>query len=219
VFTGLIEALGTLRARERRGPGFVLRVDAPFEAFVLGESIAVSGVCLTVTRFERGGFEADVSLETARKTTLGALPLGARLNLERSLRLGDRLGGHLVSGHVDAVGRCVGREPAGDSERFVFELPVELRRYVAQKGSIAVDGTSLTVNAVDGARFDVMIIPHTRAETTFHALAAGDAVNLEVDPIARYVARWLDTEPRSRDESSLVATLRGAGILPSEPER
>ena len=157
----------------------------------LGDSIAVSGVCLTAVELTGDGFWADVSGETLSRTTLGALRPGDPVNLEKALTPTTRLGGHLVSGHVDGVGRVAERRPEARSVRFVIEAPCELARYIAEKGSIAVDGVSLTVNRVDGARFDLNIVPHTLAETTLDRFAPGRAVNLEVDVIARYLERLL----------------------------
>jgi riboflavin synthase len=192
VFTGLVQAVGTLAARQRRGDGARLEVVAPFEKLALGESINVMGVCLTVAALSPRGFEADASVETLAKTTLGGLPIGSPLDLERALRLEDRLGGHIVSGHVDGVGSLVSRAPLGEAEELVFQAPTELMRSIAAKGSIAVDGVSLTVNAVEGDRFTVAVIPRTREETTLGRLAPRSAVNLEIDVLARYVLRALD---------------------------
>jgi riboflavin synthase len=194
MFTGLIEGVGRLDARDARGGDARLRIAAgtlPFDGVALGESIAVNGVCLTVVAFDGHGFEADASNETLALTTLGALPVGHPLNLERAMRPDDRLGGHLVSGHVDGVGRVLAIEPDARAQRWRFAAPAALLRYVAQKGSICVDGVSLTVNAVDAAGFEVALIPHTVAHTAFAATAAGDPVNLEVDVVARYVERLL----------------------------
>ncbi|HEY0309852.1 MAG TPA: riboflavin synthase [Luteimonas sp.] len=194
MFTGLVQGVGTLLAREPRGGDARLRIafgtlDAPDVA--LGESIAVNGCCLTVVGFDAAGFEADASNETLALTTLGQLPPGAALNLERALRADDRLGGHLVSGHVDGIGRVLAIAADGRAQRWRFAAPAPLRRYIARKGSITVDGTSLTVNAVDADGFEVMLVPHTVAHTAFAATRAGDAVNLEVDLVARYVERLL----------------------------
>ena len=211
MFTGLVAATGVLAAREPRGPGARLSLSAAFDdgPFTLGESIAVDGVCLSVDALTTTGFEADASAETLARTTLGGLSPGAVLHLERSLRAGSLIGGHLVTGHVDGVGALVSRAPVGEAVAMVFRVPPELARYVAEKGSIAVDGVSLTVNAVDSrARsaahatnettaantFDVMIIPHTPAKTKLGALRPGDPVNLEVDLVARYVARLMSAE-------------------------
>ena len=194
MFTGLVEGVGRLESRAALGGDARLRIATgtmPFERVALGESIAVNGVCLTVVGFDAAGFEADASNETLALTTLGALPPGRPLNLERAMRPDDRLGGHLVSGHVDGVGRVLSIAPDARAQRWRFAAPPALLRYVAQKGSICVDGVSLTVNAVDDAGFEVALVPHTVAHTAFAATAAGDPVNLEVDLVARYVERLL----------------------------
>jgi riboflavin synthase len=196
MFTGLVEGVGHLVSREARGGDARLRIAAgtlPFERVALGESIAVNGVCLTVVAFDERGFEADASNETLSLTTLGALAPGRPLNLERAMRPDDRLGGHLVSGHVDGVGRVEAVAPDARAQRWRFAAPPPLLRYVAQKGSICVDGVSLTVNAVDATGFEVALVPHTVAHTAFAATAVGDPVNLEVDLVARYVERLLST--------------------------
>ena len=194
MFTGLIEGVGRLASREARGGDARLRIDAgtlPFGDVQLGESIAVNGVCLTVVTFDATGFDADASTETLSLTTLGALPPGRAVNLERAMRPTDRLGGHMVSGHVDGVGRVASVHEDARAQRWRFEAPPSLLRYIATKGSICVDGVSLTVNAVDEAGFEVALVPHTVAHTAFGQTAVGDAVNLEVELVARYVERLL----------------------------
>ena len=194
MFTGLIEGIGRLASRQTCGGDARLRIDVgslPFAAVQLGESIAVNGVCLTVVAFDARSFEADASTETLALTTLGELPLGRALNLERAMRPTDRLGGHMVSGHVDGVGRVQQVRDDARAQRWRFGAPAALLRYVAGKGSICVDGVSLTVNAVDGEGFEVALVPHTVAHTAFGATTVGDAVNLEVDLVARYVERLL----------------------------
>jgi riboflavin synthase len=193
MFTGLVAATGELAGREARGPGarLVLRAAFAAEPLALGESIAVDGVCLSVVEILPDGFAVDATAETLARTTLGALELGHGLNLERSLRAGDRLGGHLVSGHVDGVGRLAARRPLGEALELCFALPEGLSRFVAEKGSIAVNGTSMTVNAVRADTFDVAVIPITQRETNLGALAVGDPVNVEVDLVARYVDRLM----------------------------
>ena len=213
MFTGLIEAVGTLAARAERGPGARLTVRGPLRDLALGESIAVNGVCLTVDAIADGGFEADASQETLAKTTLGALPLGARVNLERALTLEKRLGGHLVSGHVDGVGALVSRRPMGEAEHLAFRAPPELMRFIAAKGSIAVDGTSLTVNEVSGDGFAVAIIPRTRGETRIDDVRPGDPVNLEIDLVARYVLRLLEAKPAETKDAALLELLRRNGYV------
>lgn len=194
MFTGIIESVGTLAQRDARGGDARLRIAVgtlPFADATLGESISVNGVCLTVVAFDAGHFEADASTETLALTTLGALREGAALNLERAMRPSDRLGGHLVSGHVDGVGRVLDVRDDARAQRWRFAMPAALAKYVAHKGSICVDGVSLTVNAVDVEAFEVALVPHTVAHTAFAATAVGDAVNLEVDLVARYLERLL----------------------------
>jgi riboflavin synthase len=196
MFTGLIQAVGRLQARELRGGDQRLRFAwgaLPAHDIALGESIAVSGCCLTVVEFDAQGWSADVSNESLALTTLGQLPIGAAVNLERALLPTTRLGGHLVSGHVDGLGAVAKVWDDGRSQRWRFTAPPAVLRYVAAKGSIAVDGVSLTVNAVDAEGFEVNLVPHTVAHTAFGETAAGAAVNLEVDTIARYVERLLAT--------------------------
>ena len=194
MFTGLIEGIGSLAARELRGGDARLRIDTgtlPFGDVALGESVAVNGVCLTVVAFGAAHFEADASNETLALTTLGALPVGRALNLERAMRPSDRLGGHLVSGHVDGVGRVLSIHDDARAQRWRFSAPQALSKYIAKKGSVCVDGTSLTVNEVDAEGFEVALVPHTVSHTAFAQTQAGDAVNLEVDLVARYVERLL----------------------------
>ncbi|BAU48659.1 riboflavin synthase subunit alpha [Sulfurifustis variabilis] len=194
MFTGIIQAIGSVRALEPRGGDAHLRIQSgalDLADVREGDSIAVNGVCLTAIAVGPEGFAADASAETLGRTTLGRLKAGDRVNLEKALALGDRLGGHLVSGHVDGVGRVRARERAARSERFTIEAPPGLARYIAEKGSICVDGVSLTVNAVDENRFTVNIVPHTLGATTLGDLGEGAAVNLEVDLLARYLERLL----------------------------
>ncbi len=193
MFTGLVTDLGRIQRVDRKGDDVRLMIDTAYDldAIEMGASIACSGACLTVVEKGDSGFAADVSGETLSKTTLGDWAEGTRINLEQSLCLGDSLGGHLVSGHVDAVASVIDVRPDGDSLRFVIGIPDGYTGYIAPKGSVALDGVSLTVNEVEDARFGVNIIPHTAENTTFGTLAPGDRVNLEVDLIARYVARLL----------------------------
>jgi riboflavin synthase len=194
MFTGIILAAGRLVSVTGRGGDLELGIDTAtldMSRIAVGDSVCVQGVCLTATRIEGPLFHADVSRETLAKTTLGSLRAGARVNLEPSLRAGDALGGHLVSGHVDAVGRLVDVQEDARSRRLQFELPKALMRFVAPKGSICIDGVSLTVNEVVGERFEVNIIPHTREVTTLAGLSCGDGVNVEIDVIARYIDRLL----------------------------
>lgn len=192
MFTGIVQAVGRIARIEPRGGDTRLLIEAgslDLADVTVGDSICVAGVCLTVIALDGTRFAADVSVETLSRTTIGALQIGAGVNLEKSLRLADRLGGHLVSGHVDGIGRVVSVEPDARSQRWVFELPEALSRYVAAKGSVCIDGVSLTVNAVAGHRFGVNLIPHTIEFTTFRDKHVGDGVNIEVDLIARYVER------------------------------
>ncbi|WP_426662710.1 riboflavin synthase [Rhodanobacter aciditrophus] len=194
MFTGIIQSVGRIRRLEPRGGDLRLHVDTDgldLSDVQLGDSIAVSGVCLTAVALETQGFAADVSNETLSLTTLGQLRPGDPVNLEKALRLADRLGGHLVSGHVDGLGKVVSMTPDARSQRWIFEVPAGVAHYIAAKGSVCIDGTSLTVNEVAGHRFGVNLIPHTVEHTTFHAKRAGDAVNIEVDVIARYVERLI----------------------------
>ena len=190
MFTGIVTAIGRIVSAKPHGDGLRLRVDAPgfgMEDVALGDSISIQGVCHTVVAKDAGGFEVDTSRATLEVTT--GLEAGRAVNLEKSLRLADRLGGHLVQGHVDGVGTVAAFDDLGGSWRLAIDAPAELSRYVARKGSIAVDGVSLTVNAVDGHRFEMNIIPHTLAATTLAHLRAGARVNLEVDLLARYLER------------------------------
>jgi len=194
MFTGIIQSVGRIARLEPRGGDVRLHVDSAdldLTDVQLGDSIAVSGVCLTAVALEARGFAADVSNETLSLTTLGALKPGDPVNLEKALRLADRLGGHMVSGHVDGLGKVVSVAPDGRSQRWTFEVPAALARYIAAKGSVCIDGTSLTVNEVSGFRFGVNLIPHTVEHTAFRAKRAGDAVNIEVDVVARYIERLL----------------------------
>jgi riboflavin synthase len=197
VFTGIIKAKGLIGAVEKRGGDVRLRVTTPalpWSEYEIGDSIAVNGVCLTAVRLLENGFDTDVSVETLDVTTLKQLTVGDAVNLEPALRVGDALGGHLVSGHVDGIGRMTAREDDARSIRMTFEVPGELSRYIARKGSICVDGVSLTINEVSGNTFGLNIIPHTAEVTTMGAYEAGTAVNIEVDLLARYIERMLGSE-------------------------
>lgn len=192
MFTGIVQDLGRVTARTERGGDVELTIEADrLEAgrLAIGDSIAVNGVCLTVTKLEGRRFSADVSRETLGVTTLAGLAAGDAVNLEPALRAGDALGGHLVSGHVDGVATLLARRQDARSERYEFEVPAALARFVAARGSVSLDGVSLTVNGVEGVRFGVNIIPHTLAVTTLGRLRAGARVNLEVDLVARYLDR------------------------------
>ena len=194
MFTGIVTGLGTVSALVPLGGGRDMRlvIVAPWPdvgAIPIGASIACSGCCLTVVERGEGWFAVTASAETLSKTTLGGWQVGTRVNLERPLRVGDELGGHIVAGHVDGVGHVASTRPDHGSSRWTFSAPEGLARYIAKKGSIAVDGVSLTVNEVDSATFGVNIIPHTTEMTGFSMLRPGDPVNLEIDTVARYVAR------------------------------
>ena len=196
MFTGIVTDIGEIvsvdpgdKKGDRR---FVIATKHDMTPIAIGASIACSGCCLTVVEKNKDGFAVEVSAESLDKTHLGDWQVGGRLNLELSLKLGDELGGHLVYGHVDGVGRIVSMTPEGGSVRFVFEAPPELARFIASKGSVAIDGISLTVNEVEGNRFGVNIIPHTQAVTTLGQATPGQRVNLEVDMLARYVQRLLE---------------------------
>ena len=194
MFTGIVTDIGEIRALETRGDTRIeIYTTYDIGAVDIGASIACSGPCLTVVAKgvagERSWFAVQASAETLSKTTIGSWKVGRRVNLERSLRVGDEMGGHIVSGHVDGLAKVVSRKPEGDSVRLGFEVPEELKRYVAPKGSVALDGVSLTVNEVSGAKFGVNLIPHTLQVTTFGDLKVGDRVNMEIDVLARYVAR------------------------------
>ena len=192
MFTGIIIATGRVIAITDKGGDLEIGIEAAAldpSRLNVGDSVSVQGVCLTVTRRDGAVFLADVSRETLSKTTLGTFKAGSRVNLEPALRAGDALGGHMVSGHVDAVGRLTAAHEDARSWRLEFELPAALMRFVAPKGSICIDGVSLTVNQADGRRFDVNIIPHTRAVTSLGDLAVGAPANVEIDLIARYLER------------------------------
>lgn len=192
MFTGIIQAVGTVRQITNLEAGCRIRIECPElepAGWQTGDSVAVSGCCLTALEIDESGFSADLSAETLARTTLGALEDGGEVNLEPALALGDRLGGHLVSGHVDGLAEVVSVTSAGESRIFRFRVTSESARYVAVKGSVTLDGVSLTVNAVEANEFEVNLIPHTLAVTTLGRLASGDRVNLEVDLLARYLER------------------------------
>ena len=211
MFSGLVKGIGRIARRDDHGDDrrFVVELGgAGVGPLAVGGSIAVNGVCLTATAVTPTTFSADVSAATLAVTTLGALGVGDRVNLEPPLKAGDPLDGHIVTGHVDGVGEVVGVEAVGSSTRLVVAVPAELSRYMAAKGSVAVDGVSLTVNAVAGVQFEVNIIPHTQNVTVIGGYARGTAVNIEVDMLARYLERLLRTEP---DTGVDLATLRKHG--------
>jgi len=193
VFTGIIQGKGEVIAARPMGGGISFSIKADFELDnpTEGESIAVNGVCLTAREIDGHTFWADVSPESLTRTSLGSVAVGGKVNLERALRLSDRLGGHLVSGHVDAVAKVVSRKKLGEFTIFSFQLPPDLDRYIVEKGSITINGISLTVNSCEGGVFSVSIIPHTLDITTLGALRSGDTANLEVDIIGKYVEKLL----------------------------
>jgi len=208
MFTGIIQAVGHVAASEARGGDCRLRVATgklDLSDVKLGDSIATNGVCLTVVELPGDGFIADVSVETLTHTTLGALKKGARVNLEKALTASSRLGGHLVSGHVDGVGEVISLHADARATRYRLRAPDMLARYIAHKGSICVDGVSLTVNAVVGAEFELAIVPHTTAETIFGDYRPGSRVNLEVDVIARYLERLLMGEKAADPDASGIS--------------
>jgi len=197
MFTGIVQGMGTVRAIEPRGGDATIVFDTgdvSLAGIELGGSIAVNGVCLTATQFDASSFRADVSRETLNLTTLGDCTVGTPVNVEKALLAGQALGGHYVTGHVDGVGQLVARHDDARSVRMEFQVPAELARYVARKGSICIDGVSLTVNGAQGDRFDVNLVPHTLDVTTLGRLQPGSRVNLEVDIIARYVERMMHPE-------------------------
>jgi riboflavin synthase len=225
MFTGLVETRGTIDRLTRHGRDarLVVRGELEREPLALGESIAVDGVCLTVATIVEPGpgacvFEADASVETLEKTTIGELSNGAHVNLERAMPLGGRMGGHIVSGHVDGVGRIAEKTPVGGAVKVAFQLPAELMRYIAPKGSICISGVSLTVNNVHGDRFDVVLVPHTREKTSLDALPIGARVNIEVDLLARYVARLLE-HGRSTSDAHVTDPLSNAASDAAWTER
>lgn len=214
MFTGLVETTGKLVRRTASGRDARLVVTGALggEPLELGESIAVDGVCLTVAAIvDAQTFEADASSETLAKTTLGALEPGRLVNLERALAVGQRMGGHIVTGHVDGVGKIVSKEPISGALKVTFEAPSDLAKFIAAKGSICVSGVSLTVNGVNGSKFDVMLIPHTREKTSLDGLGVGAPVNLEVDIVARYVLRFMDVSKSS--DAAWMERLQNAGFV------
>ena len=219
MFTGIVATVGRITQLAKRGDAMRMGIDVgnlDLGDIALGDSIAVAGPCLTVVELGPKHFVADVSTETLARTTLGARQVGDAVNLEKALRLTDRLGGHLVSGHIDGIGTVVTRESLNDYIRWVVRVPAELAHYLACKGSVAIDGVSLTVNAVDADTFDVLTIPHTLERTTLGRLGAGAVVNIEVDIIARYIERLLSKSASSAASGGVsLATLVEAGFSAS----
>ena len=195
MFTGIVTDVGTVRTIEQKGDTWI-KIETSYDMndVEIGASIACSGPCLTVIEKGSGWFAVEASAETLNKTALGDCVAGTRVNLERAMRIGDELGGHIVSGHVDAVVVIVGMQSEGDSVRFTFEMPGDFSKYIAPKGSVCLDGVSLTVNEVQGNCFGVNIISHTQSATSFSGRKVGDRINMEIDTIARYVARLLGKE-------------------------
>ncbi|QSX38157.1 riboflavin synthase [Shewanella sedimentimangrovi] len=216
MFTGIIEAVGTLSRLERMGDDIRLTVNSgklDLSDVRLGDSIATNGVCLTVVQCLKDGYVADVSAETVKLTGFGDYRPGARVNLEKAVTPTTRLGGHLVSGHVDGRATVVSRSNLGKAIEFWLEAPAELARYIAHKGSITIDGVSLTVNEVDGNRFRLTIVPHTASETTLLELSVGDRVNLEVDQIARYLERLMQSGKEQGSGGVTMELLARSGFL------
>ena len=216
MFTGIVQEVGKIAEIEPVKSSMRMRILAPrldFTDVVLGDSIAVSGPCLTVTRFESGQFEVDVSAETLARTTLGERKAGDEVNLEKALRFNDRLGGHLVSGHIDGVGKIKLRESLDEYIRFVVNIPSELSKYLAFKGSVSLDGVSLTVNEAGKDEFEVLTIPHTLDNTTLGGSEIGSTINVEVDLVARYLDRLTESSADNVDPAISLSTLESAGLL------
>lgn len=210
MFTGIVEGLGTIKSVNRAAGGMRMGIEAdfPISNVRMGDSIAVSGICLTVVEFQNNVLGVDVAPETLSRTTLGKVKTGDRVNLEQALSFGDRLGGHLVSGHIDGVGVVQAKRPVANAMLFVFGVPEALSRYIVEKGSVAVDGISLTVNACSRTSFEVSIIPHTAKVTTMGFKRVGDPVNIETDMIGKYVERFTrpftTREKQSQNASSSI---------------
>lgn len=216
MFTGIIEAVGQIAALQPKDGDLRLRIasgDLPLQTVKLGDSIASNGVCLTVVELQADGFWADVSRETLSHSSFAQAKVGDPVNLERAMAVGSRFDGHIVSGHVDGVGTIVSLRNDARSIRLRIEAPAELARYIAAKGSITVDGVSLTVNSLEGRLFDLNIVPHTAAQTTIAGYCTGSRVNLEVDIIARYLERLLQSDGHSAGAGVSMATLAENGFL------
>ena len=216
MFKGIVQEVGKIAEIELVKSSMRMRILAPrldFTDVVLGDSIAVSGPCLTVTGFESGQFEVDVSAETLARTTLGERKAGDEVNLEKALRFNDRLGGHLVSGHIDGVGKIKLRESLDEYIRFVVNIPSELSKYLAFKGSVSLDGVSLTVNEAGKDEFEVLTIPHTLDNTTLGGSEIGSTINVEVDLVARYLDRLTESSSDNVDPAISLLTLESAGLL------
>jgi riboflavin synthase len=220
MFTGIIQSLGSIDSIERKGGDISLVINSgelDLAACDLGDSIAVNGVCLTAVSYATGQFTADVSTETLNKTSLGELKQGSTVNLEKALTLSTALGGHLVSGHVDGLASVVDLHEDARSIRYTFELSPALQHYIAEKGSVTIDGTSLTVNRVEGNRFEVNIVPHTRDKTIFQFYQVDTKVNIEVDIIARYLERLINGKADAQDDSDkrMMDALVKSGFIES----
>ncbi len=216
MFTGIVTAIGEVSALSQIESEWRLVIKTgqlDMSDVALGDSIAVSGCCLTVVSFDSNQFAADVSQESMRCTTLGSLQVGSKVNLEKAMQVGDRFGGHIVSGHVDGVGELIASEPEGKSIRLDFSVPENLARYIAGKGSICIDGTSLTVNSVKQNQFSINVIPHTQEETIIGTYKPGQKVNLEVDLVARYLERLLGTDVASGEGGISTDFLQRHGFL------
>ncbi len=217
MFTGIIQAVGKIQKIEKKGGDSRLTLDTAdliLNDADLGDSIAVNGVCLTAVEYTDKGFIADVSRETLEKTSLGFLKQGSSVNLEKALTLNTALGGHLVSGHVDGLGKLVSQQDDGRSIRYEFTVPKSLAHYIAEKGSVTIDGTSLTVNQVEGNQFGVNIVPHTQANTVFKYYQVNTQVNIEVDIIARYLERLLTGQTNEQDnDNQLLKSLTESGFI------
>jgi riboflavin synthase len=221
MFTGIIQAIGKVELSESRGGDIRLTIDCgdlDLSHTGLGESIAVNGVCLTAVELQKQSFSADVSQETMSKTSLGQLAVGSQVNLETALTLNTALGGHLVSGHVDGLGTLVEMQSDARSIRYSFEVDPEIQHYIATKGSVTIDGTSLTVNGIEGNRFDVNIVPHTQQKTVFQYYQTGSRVNIEVDIIARYLERLLQgrADAGKVKDQQMLETLIKSGFINHE---
>ncbi len=216
MFTGIIESVGVLRSLKKTGTDYAVFIETnqlDLSDVKIGDSIAVNGVCLTATQLSEDGFVADVSAETVRKTLFGQLKPGSQVNLEKALTATTRLGGHLVSGHVDGIGKVIERKDDGRSVFFRINAPTSLSKYIAAKGSITIDGVSLTVNAVSDNTFELNIVPHTLEETTLKKLALGDEINLEVDLIARYLERLLSAQGKKDGGDISMSFLAENGFI------